>query len=193
VARLPYPDPEALSAPVREALDALPPLNIFRMLAHAQTAYRPFLRFAGTVLTDLQLDPLLRELAILQVARSADAPYEWVQHVPIARATGAHDEQIAALERGELDSSSLDRVQRAVVHAAQEVTRDSRVSEQTFAELEELLSAQEIIELLLTAGNYRMLATIMSTIELELDEPAGAQLLDDRSASERVRAAVDPD
>ena len=40
------------------------------------------------------------------------------------------------------------------------------------------LSPREIVELLLTVGNYLMLARVMTTLELELDDPAGAQLLD---------------
>jgi alkylhydroperoxidase family enzyme len=193
VARLPYPDPQALPQRAREALDALPPLNVFRMLANAESAFRPYMRFAGTILTGLELDPLLRELAILQVARASEAQYEWVQHVPIAKASGASDEQIAALERGALDAAVFDRAQQAVVRAADEATRGYEVGEQTFAQLEQLLSPREVVELLLTIGNYRMLATIMRTVKLDLDEPVGSGLLGGSSATERVRAAVDGD
>jgi hypothetical protein len=59
VARLPYPDPDSASEPVQEALAALPALNIFRMLAHAESALRPFLRFGGAILGGLELDPKL--------------------------------------------------------------------------------------------------------------------------------------
>ena len=96
MARLPYPDPDDAPDRVREALAGLPPLNIFRMLSHAETAFRPFLRFGGAILGELQLDSKLRELAILQVAAQAAARYEWVQHATIARALGVGDGQIAA-------------------------------------------------------------------------------------------------
>src|SRR5882757_11462489 len=97
-------DPAAAPDPVREALAVLPDLNIFKTLAHAETAFRPFLRFGGAILGQLELDPKLRELAILQVARAAEAEYEWIQHVTIAQAVGVPDEQIDAVERGELDA-----------------------------------------------------------------------------------------
>ena len=90
MARLPYVDPNDAPEPVRTALEGLPPLNIFRMIANADTALRPFLRYGNTLLAHLALDPLLRELAILQVSRlTPHAEYEWVQHVPIAKAVGA--------------------------------------------------------------------------------------------------------
>ena len=109
MARLPYVDPSDAPEPVRTALEGLPPLNIFRMIANADTALRPFLRYGNTLLAHLALDPLLRELAILQVSRlTPHAEYEWVQHVPIAKAVGARDEQIAALERDEPDADCFD-------------------------------------------------------------------------------------
>ena len=70
---------------VREALEAVPPLNVFRMTANAETAFRPWLAFGGALLSSLELDPRVRELVILRVARLCGSEYEWVQHVPIAR------------------------------------------------------------------------------------------------------------
>jgi 4-carboxymuconolactone decarboxylase len=173
VARIPYVDPGRASEPVREALDRLPPLNIFRMLANAETVFRPFLRFGDALLADLELSGLLRELAILRVARlTPHADYEWVQHAPIARAVGATDEQLGALERDDIDADCFDAAQRATLRFTTEVVRDARASDATFAELEALLPARQIVELLLVIGQYMMLARVMATLELELDEPA---------------------
>ena len=57
MARLPYADPQAASPAVREALTALPPLNIFRMLAHADSAFVPYLRFGGVLLGGTRAQP----------------------------------------------------------------------------------------------------------------------------------------
>jgi AhpD family alkylhydroperoxidase len=173
MARLPYPDPSDAPERVAEALAAVPPLNIFRMVSHAQTAFRPLLRFAGAILTELELDPRLRELAILVVARDTDAEYEWVQHVAVARGVGVSDEQIAAVELGALDSAALGDSERAVLRFAEEVVVQPRVSDATFEAVRRSLTEREIVELLLTIGNYMMLARVMTTLELELDEPAG--------------------
>src|SRR3954451_8179960 len=108
MARVPYPDPQSLSEPVKEALGRLLPLNVFRMLSHAETAFRPYLRFGGALLADLELGPVPRELAILQTARIFEAEYEWIQHVAIGRAVGITDEQITALERGEIEGEVFD-------------------------------------------------------------------------------------
>jgi alkylhydroperoxidase family enzyme len=172
VTRLPYADPERLPAAAREALEAIPPLGVFRMMANAETAFRPWLRWGGVLLADLQLDPLLRELAILRVARLTPyADYEWVQHVPIARSVGASDEQVAALERGDLEAPAFSDAQRTVLRFTTEVVRDARPSDATFEAASELLSARELIELLMVIGQYMMLARVMATTDLDLDEP----------------------
>src|SRR2546423_2395168 len=106
MARLPYVDPDGASERVREALDVVPPLNVFRMVANAETAFRPWLAFGGALLSSLALDGRVRELAILRVARLSAAEYEWVQHVPIALAAGASEEQVAAVDRAALRFTS---------------------------------------------------------------------------------------
>src|SRR3954462_15765693 len=112
MARLPYVEPSDAPEHVREALDRLPPLNIFKLLANAETCFRPFLRLGQAILTQQELDPVLRELAILRVARLTPAEYEWVQHVEIAKAVGASEEQVAALEANNIEADCFDEGQR---------------------------------------------------------------------------------
>jgi alkylhydroperoxidase family enzyme len=166
---------------VRDALEAVHPLNIFRMMANAETAFRPWMRWGGVLLSELALDPLLRELAILRVARlTPHADYEWVQHVPIAQAVGASDEQLAALERDEPQAGCFSEDQRLVLRFTTEVVGDARASDETFAALARRLSAREIVELLMVIGQYMMLARVMASTGVELDEPEGPGALGSR-------------
>jgi 4-carboxymuconolactone decarboxylase len=179
MARLPYVDPGTASPPVREALELVPPLNVFLTMAHAETAFRPWLRWGGALLGQLELDPALRELAILYVSRlTPHAEYEWVQHVPIARAVGVTDAQIAALEHGDPVAASFGPLEYAVLRFTREVVRDARASDEAFVAVREALSPREIVELLMVIGQYMMLARVMATVEMELDEPAGTAVLD---------------
>ena len=170
--RLPYADPERVPERVREALEAVPPLNVFRMTANAETAFRPWLAFGGALLSSLELDPRVRELVILRVARLCGSEYEWVQHVPIARSVGATEEQVAAIERGGVDAECFSNDQRAVLRFTTEVVRDVRASDEAFAAVSGTLSPREIVELLMVIGQYMMLARVMATSDMELDEPA---------------------
>jgi 4-carboxymuconolactone decarboxylase len=181
LARLPYVDPAAASPEVRDALERAPALNIFRMMANAETAFRPWLRWGATLLSDLELDPLLRELAILRVARlTPHAEYEWVQHVGIARAVGAADEQIAALEQDDIGAACFSDVERLVLRFTTEVVRDARASDEALSDLSDALSPRAVVELLMVIGQYMMVARVMATTDMELDEPVDPAALGSR-------------
>jgi alkylhydroperoxidase family enzyme len=169
VARLPYVDPDAVPERVREALAAAPPLNVFRMVANAETAFRPWLAFGGALLSSLELDARLRELAILHVGRLSGAEYEWAQHVPIALAVGATQEQVDAIERGDLDAESLAPADRAALRFTTEVVRDVRASDGALDAVREHLSPREVVELLLVIGQYMLVARVTETAGIEID------------------------
>jgi alkylhydroperoxidase family enzyme len=175
MARIQPIDPADASPEVREALDHLPPLNIFRTLAHAQSAFRPFLRFGGAVLGQMELDPAIRELAILQVSKEAEAEYEWIQHVAIAKAVGVTGEQVEALERGDLEG--FDGPARAAIELAGAVVRGPRVEDELFGRVREHFADRQIVELLLAIGDYLMLARVMTVLDIDLDEAAGDSVL----------------
>jgi alkylhydroperoxidase family enzyme len=182
VARLPYVDPESAPKRVRTALERVPPLNVFRMMANAETAFRPWLAFGGALLSSLELDARLRELAILRVARLSGAEYEWVQHAPIALAEGSSREQVDAVDRYELDHESLADVDRAVLRFTTSVVEDVRASDETFAVVREHLSPREVVELLLVIGQYMTVARVARTADIELDGPP-ERLVSDSAAA----------
>jgi alkylhydroperoxidase family enzyme len=178
MARVPYVEPEELEPRVREALEAIPPLNVFRMLAHAGGAFRAYTRFGATILARLELGADLRELAILHVARRAEADYEWAQHEEVARAAGVSDAAIAAVDAGAIDDAArLDDAQRAVLAFTDAVLAGPRVADDAFAALAAHLSTREIVELLLTVGNYLMLARVMTVLDVDPDPPMGAAVV----------------
>jgi alkylhydroperoxidase family enzyme len=189
MARLPYVDPANAPERVREALEAVPPLNVFRMVAHAETALRPWLRFGGALLSAAELDARLRELAILQVSRlTPGAHYEWVQHVPIALAVGAGEDEIAALAAGDTAAESFGEDGRLVLRFTEEVVRDACPAEATWAAADARFSARELIELLLTIGNYMMLGRIMATTRIDIDGPFGVEVAE-RAAQGRTSSS----
>jgi 4-carboxymuconolactone decarboxylase len=161
--RLPFAEP-------RDGADPAP-LTLFRMVANAESAYEAWLRYSGTLLTRLELDPLLRELAILQVARVADSRYEWVQHDGIARAVGATAAQMAAIEAGRDDDPAFDPVESLVLRATRSVVADGEAGEADVAELAERLGPRQTVELLLVIGNYVAIAMLIASTGLEPDLP----------------------
>jgi alkylhydroperoxidase family enzyme len=172
MARITYLTAETAAPTVASTVAKLPPLHVFQLLAHAESAYRPWLRFGGAILADLALPPLLRELVILQVGRLA-ARYEWDQHVPIALAAGATEEQVAALDRGDL--GPFDAAERAVLVFVAAFVRDGEVTDAEYAALAAAFGEREIVEIALTAAHYLGLARIMTTLRIDPDDAVGPE------------------
>ncbi len=168
--RLPYREPDSAPEPIREVI-ADTPLALLRVIAHADTAFEPWLRYSNTLLRKLELDPLLRELAILQVAHLSGSDYEWGQHVPIAESFGASPAQIAAVDADRDGEDSHGPDQSAVLAFTREVVQQGAAGEEALAALRMRLGDRQVIELLLVIGNYLGLARLIATVGLEPHEP----------------------
>ena len=172
MARLPYADPDAAPEKARALFDALPvKLNLFRMLLHAPSAMRAYLMLGNAILARQKLDPKIRELAILRVAALSPAEYERTQHVPIAKACGASDAEIAAVAKGDL--ASLDPRAALALRFTDACLREVRVPDALFEEARGAFSPQEIVELAITVGYYMMTARVLETLGVDI-EPAAA-------------------
>src|SRR5215471_15516326 len=109
MARLPLINPETTSGDMRASFDRMPiKLNVFKMLAHAESNFIPAMRFANSILHKQKLSHVHRELLILQVAQRQRAAYEWRQHVPIALGLGVTQRQIDRIEHGNYHDEAFD-------------------------------------------------------------------------------------
>ena len=179
MARLPYVDPASAPEDIRNILERMPvKLGVFRMMAHAETSFRSMMRFGGDILGRQLLSPKLRELAILRVANRSNARYEWVQHVPIAKAAGASDAQVAALERSDVTASCFDAREQLLLRFADELIDKVKVSDATFAAAQKEFSAREIVEIILAVGYYMMIARLLETTAVDIEADAGTKIVD---------------
>jgi 4-carboxymuconolactone decarboxylase len=169
VALIPYADEDPQDERVEAVLGRLPEprINLFRMLANAPAMIGPTLRLGEAILTKGELDPKLRELVILRVARRTDSEYEWVQHEGIARLVGLSDEEIAR-------AVDDDRPELRLVDAV----LDGTPPEELVAEVAALVGRAQLLELIITAGYYAMLGGMMRAIRLDVDNVLEKGMLD---------------
>ena len=175
MANMPYADPANLPERERATVAGLPPLNIFRMLAHAPAPLGAWLKLGNRILTAMELPAVLREIAILAVARATGSVYEWTQHVVIGRACGMTEAQIEALAADRDDDASLGEAGRLAVRAARESARDHKVSPATLTALRAAVGDQQAVELLHTIGFYTYVSIFLQTTGVDVDQidPAG--------------------
>src|SRR5258708_39975131 len=143
----------SLPEEARTAIEQAPvQLNIFKMMANAETCFSPLSRLGVSILSRQKLDPKLRELVILRVAQIEGGEYEWIQHVPIAISVGGTQAQVDAIERNTIDPECFTDVERAAMHFTGQVVSRVKADETTARELMRVLSGRSIVEMILAIG-----------------------------------------
>jgi 4-carboxymuconolactone decarboxylase len=168
MARIPYPTDEELSDDARELLAQLPPLNILRMFAGAPAALRPMSDLGQAILLQAELDPRLREIAILAVAHVSGSRYEGAQHENICRLLGMDEAEIRAAADGQpeaLDEQAA-LVWRFAAQIARDVRADARLTEQVLA----MLGRRRATELVIACAYYCAVARVIETCGVEMEE-----------------------
>jgi 4-carboxymuconolactone decarboxylase len=172
VARLPYVKPgtseevDRLYAEVQRL--GRPVLNLYTELANQPPALDAFLGTSRYVRAGSSLDPGLRELSILATAHALGQEYEIKHHTEAAEKAGVTAEKIAATAPGAAPAA-LDERERCAVEYARECASSRTCGEATFLRMQSLFSAQEIVDLVLTAGWYHLCAVILGSLRIEVE------------------------
>jgi 4-carboxymuconolactone decarboxylase len=167
--RIPYLEPADAPEEIANLLGKLPPMNVFRMLAHAGPEFRKFISFSDALLRKSDVDKWLLELAILRVGHLSEAPYEINQHEALARAVGGSDEKIAAIGRWpEVNPFTAD--EELVLNYTDDVVANVRASDATFKPLQDRLSPQGLVELTMAIGFYMMVSRLLNTFDVDIED-----------------------
>jgi AhpD family alkylhydroperoxidase len=176
MARVPYLTRQGATTPeaaaVWERLEGerkLPTANIFRALAHAPALLDAFLSYANALRHGSELDPSLRELAILAVGHATNSEYEIAHHQSHALKAGVTPEQLANITSFET-AAAFDATERAVMGLAHESTVSVQVSDEQWAAVRAHLSDKQMVELALTIAWYNSGVRIMGLLDIELEE-----------------------
>ena len=180
VALIPYADEDPRDDRVRGVIERLPEprINLFRMLANAPALIGPTLRLGEAILTRSDLDPGLRELAILRAAQLTDTEYEWVQHQEIARLIGVDEQKIGAIASGEITEDVFERRELLTLRLVDHVLQDAAPPAELVTEVEAAIGRSPLIELLIVVGYYAMLGGVMRAVRLDVDNVVEKRMLD---------------
>jgi 4-carboxymuconolactone decarboxylase len=169
--RIPYYDVDQATGKHAEFLGKLKPhLNIYRMLANSENGMKGFVRMGNALLHRCELDPQLRELAILRVGRLSRAAYEVFQHERIAREVGVAEDKIAALRDATIEAPAFTDQEKAVLRFTDDVVRNIKATDRTFKPAQALLSPGALVELTLTVGYYMMVCRFLETLGVDGEE-----------------------
>jgi alkylhydroperoxidase family enzyme len=144
--------------------------NIFKTLGHYPKLLKRWLPFANHVLFKSSLSPRHRELAILRIGWLCQSEYEWTQHVRIGKEeAGLSDADFKAIEVG-ADDPNWNGAERALLKAVDELNDNKFVSDETWEEMKEHFSPQQLMDIVAAVGNYTLVSMMLNTFGVQLDE-----------------------
>lgn len=160
--KLPYvPNPPPTTTPeeaavvqrIQERRAPRPLIPLDLTLLHAPPVADGWNSFLGAIRTRTSLSDDIRELAISRVAVCNKAWFEWNHHAPLALKGGVSVDALDVVKQddlGEARPDTLNEKQWAVLKYTDEMTRNVQVDDKTFAQLKELFSDKEVVEITAT-------------------------------------------
>ena len=144
-------------------------LNIFRTLARHPKLLKRWLVFGSHVLAKSTLPARDRELLILRVGWLCRSPYEWGQHVAIARREGITDDEIGRVADGP-DAPGWSSIEAALLRAAGELHDQQSISDATYGVLATHYNDQQLLDIVFTVGQYHLVSMALNTFRVERDD-----------------------
>lgn len=141
--------------------------NVFRALANSPGALRTVSQVGEHIRYGSSLDPVLRELAILMVAKERRCQYEWSQHLPVAEELGIDEAVLAKVGTAELEEEPGPL--GPAMKYCRLLARGEEVEEATFGSVRGVLNDEQLIDLTVLVGYYRLLADVLVTFRVELE------------------------
>jgi alkylhydroperoxidase family enzyme len=167
-------DPETASRPIADALALLPLINVFRVMANAETLYPYFGKYMLQLFRPMELDKALERMIVLRVANQSNCFYAWRQNVVVAHSVGVKDEQIAALEKGDIKANCFTEAQQVALAFTDEVMQLIEATDQTYDAAKKHFSDRALTEILYVIGTYMFIARVIRTGRVPLDDKPAA-------------------
>jgi 4-carboxymuconolactone decarboxylase len=141
--------------------------HFYGTLAHSPAVSACFLQLGTELSANSAIPPRERELAILRVGWLCGAPYEWGEHVLIARRIGLSEEEIARVAEGS-DAPGWSGRERAILRAVEELHADAMISDASWADLADYFDQRQLLELPMLVGHYHLTAFVQNALRIPL-------------------------
>jgi len=166
----PY-DPELADELARFMPPGIPPLRLFRTLAHNPRVLRKFR--LGSLLDRGSIERRDRELVILRTCVRCRSEYEWGVHVAVfAARCGLTQQEVSASVRAQADDPIWSPRDRLLVRLVDELHDFASVSDALWDGLARCFRPDQLIELLVLVGFYHTVSFVTNGAQIELEDAA---------------------
>jgi len=114
------------------------------------------------------LPPRQRELLLMRIGVLCRSEYEWAAHMRAGKGTGMTDADVERIARGP-DEPGGDPLETALLRATDELYRDDRISDATWAELAAQLDTKQLMDVVVAITGYRTASMAINSAGVQLD------------------------
>jgi len=144
--------------------------NVFMTAAHDPQLATSFGVFAGYINSaSLTLTPRDRELLILRSGWLWGAEYVWAAHARVARSVGVTDDELLRIIEGP-GAAGWTTLEASLIRAVDELHDDGFITDQTWAELADGYSTQQMMDAVFTVGAYTTVSMVLNSLGVQLDD-----------------------
>jgi hypothetical protein len=165
----PYePELEAMLMKWMPPGSAVEPLALFRTLALHDELFSRMRPLGSGILGHGRIEPREREVIIHRTCARAGAEYEWGVHVVVyGKPLGLTDPQIVATVSGAADDPAWSETDRLLTRLSDDLYDTCSVSAELWSELAERYRDDQLLELIIIAGWYRLLCGVINAVGIE--------------------------
>ncbi len=160
-------DQEDVEEAIQQQLAKLP--EIMSTMLHHPKLFERQTEIGLQLLGSGALKPRERELAVLRIGWLCRAPYEWGEHVYVAKSLGISSEDIERITQGS-SAPEWSELERAILQAVEELHGNAMISDATWNILRQHFNEQQLIELPILVGQYQTVAYYQNSLRLQLHE-----------------------
>jgi 4-carboxymuconolactone decarboxylase len=169
MARIPYYSLENGDSEKVALLGKGPHLNVLLMLAHANyPIFHDFMSLTSNLVFNTELDPILREMAIIRTGILCQSDYEVHQHRIFSRAFGMAEEKIEALSVGSTNTV-FSEIEQLVLRFTEETVLLGKSTDETFKAAAAHLPHGQLVELGLAVGCYMAVSNFLKNFEIDIE------------------------
>ncbi|MCJ2186287.1 carboxymuconolactone decarboxylase family protein [Novosphingobium beihaiensis] len=165
--RIPALDPAAFSEEQKALVGEWTHLEFSRVLINSPRMYGTFVPWLKELIAGTALPARDRQIVCLRMLELCGEVYEKTHHAVISRKCGLNDEEINAFICGEGDALTAD--DRDVLTACDELYRDQRIGDATWARLSRRYSQEQMMEIVFLAGCYQTMALLTKSFGIQLE------------------------
>ena len=142
--------------------------SFYGILAHSPEFFAGYMDLGIAITASCALPGRSRELLILRTGWLCGAPYQWGEHVRIARDHGLSSEDVERVVEGSAAAGWNDQ-DRALLSAAEELHADAMIADATWQALAQFLDQRQLLEVPIVVGHYHTTAFLQNAVRVALN------------------------